>query len=153
MHLTGTLLPPAIHGTKISVPQLIDYITSAGSDALKSHRAAQAAAALSKIHQLKKNQVSPHSLGLLQIVELQRKHQQQQRPQSGDVGDGQSVDSQTGVPAAKDQFEQSAVDLDSEVFAWCYLHMVSLLFSSCCSEIALKLLLNCSQTRTAPKLL
>lgn len=55
------------------LPQLIDCITSLKSDPVKRHRAAQAAEALSKIHQLKKKGIVPHSLALKQIVELERR--------------------------------------------------------------------------------
>jgi hypothetical protein len=55
------------------LPQLVDCITSLKSDPMKRHRAAQAAAALSKIHQLKKKGIVPYSLALKQIVELERR--------------------------------------------------------------------------------
>lgn len=73
MHLGSTLLPPSCHGTKMCLPQLVDCITSLKGDPLKRHRAAQAAEALSKIHQLKKKGIVPHSLALKQIVELERR--------------------------------------------------------------------------------
>ena len=73
LHLGSTLLPPSCHGTKMCLPQLIDCITSLKSDPVKRHRAAQAAEALSKIHQLKKKGIVPHSLALKQIVELERR--------------------------------------------------------------------------------
>jgi hypothetical protein len=55
------------------LPQLVDCITSLKSDPVKRHRAAQAAEALSKIHQLKKKGIVPYSLALKQIVELERR--------------------------------------------------------------------------------
>ncbi|KAI9556963.1 hypothetical protein GHT06_016757 [Daphnia sinensis] len=73
LHLGSTLLPPSCHGTKMCLPQLVDSITSLKNDPVKRHRAAQAAAALSKIHQLKKKGIVPYSLALKQIVELERR--------------------------------------------------------------------------------
>lgn len=73
LHLGSTLLPPSCHGTKMCLPQLVDCITSLKGDPLKRHRATQAAEALSKIHQLKKKGIIPHSLALKQIVELDRR--------------------------------------------------------------------------------
>ena len=73
MHLSSTLLPPVCHGTKMCLPKLVDHITSLKSDPVKRHRASQAAAALAKIHQLKKTGIVPHSLALKQIIELERK--------------------------------------------------------------------------------
>lgn len=67
------LLPPSCHGTKMCLPQLVDCLTSLSTDPLKRHRAAQAATALAKIHQLKKKGIVPHSLALQQIVEFARK--------------------------------------------------------------------------------
>ena len=103
MHLTGALLPPACHSNKTNLPKLIDYIILPKRDPVKSHRAAQAALALSKIHQLKKKEVMPHSLGLKQIVEIERRR-------SGNPAD---------FPAfSKDQSELKANgDADSEVLA------------------------------------
>lgn len=73
LHLSGTLLPPVCHGTKVCLPTLVDCITSLKSDSLQRHRAAQAAAALAKIHQLKKKSVTPQSLALKQLVLLERR--------------------------------------------------------------------------------
>lgn len=55
------------------LPKLVDHITSLKSEPVKRHRASQAAAALAKIHQLKKSGIAPHSLALKQIIELERK--------------------------------------------------------------------------------
>ena len=57
------------------LPTLVDCITSLKSDPLKRHRAAQAAAALTKIHQLKKKSIAPHSLGLKQIIDMEKRSQ------------------------------------------------------------------------------
>lgn len=101
MHLTGSLVPPACHTKNMSLPKLIDYIIKPKSDPVRSHRAAQAALALSKIHQLKKKEVTPHSLALKQIVELERRRS----------------DNPTDLPTSlKDQSElKTNGDTDSEV--------------------------------------
>ena len=132
MHLTGTLLPPACHSKKTSLPKLIDYITWSKTDAVKSHRAAQAALALSKIHQLKKKEVTPHSLGLKQIVELERRRRSDNPVDSVICLKDQSDLKTNSDPDSEVLSSQSGNYIDCDDNFFC--------FSSFCSDVLVEIL-------------
>lgn len=115
MHLGSTLLPPSCHGTKMCLPQLVDCITSLKSDPVKRHRAAQAAAALSKIHQFKKKGIVPYSLALKQIVELERRASNNGKSYSGK---NKKIEENATTVIRDDQEFQSNGEVESEVISF-----------------------------------
>lgn len=115
LHLSNTLLPPACHGTKTCLPKLIGFITSSTGGPLERHRAAQAAVALSRIHQLKKKGVKPRSLALKQIIELEKRHAASLRSKRKEKKSNVTAE----TPGVQEKTsESSSVDVESEVRAF-----------------------------------
>lgn len=94
------------------LPQLVDCITSLKSDPVKRHRAAQAAAALSKIHQLKKKGIVPYSLVLKQVVELERRASSNGKSYSGKH---KKTEENAATIVRDDQEFQNNGEMESEV--------------------------------------
>ena len=123
MHLSSTLLPPVCHGTKMCLPKLVDHITSLKSEPVKRHRASQAAAALAKIHQLKKNGIVPHSLALKQIIELERKDCNQKKSGLDHAQHGTEV-----TNGNRDNSEPRLNgELECEVYFFLFKHSINLI--------------------------
>lgn len=141
LHLAGTLLPPACHGTKVCLPKLVDYATSLpsptspgweGDEPIRRHRAGQAASALSKIHRLKKKGVVPRSLALRQILELEHRWaavvghasgKQGSHPPAQQNGTDREQPASSVMPQRGDPPPGNHVEVDPEVNARFLIHM------------------------------